>query len=60
AYGLVFSAIEELIGVRPLIATQTEEEVDIDQAWQEAEVRFLDAGAPSSTSCRPQTVARGN
>ena len=59
AYGLVFTAIEELVGVRPLIATQAPEEVDIDQEWQEAEVRFLDAGAPSA-SCRPQTAARGN
>ena len=56
AYGLVFTAIEELVGVRPLIATQAPEEVDIDQEWQEAEVRFLDAGAPSA-SCRPQTAA---
>ena len=55
AYGLVFTAIEELVGVRPLIATQAPEEVDIDQEWQEAEVRFLDAGAPSA-SCRPQTA----
>ena len=53
AYGLVFSALEELAGVRSLIATENDQEQDIDEAWQEAEVRFLDAAIPS---CRPQTA----
>lgn len=54
AYGLVFSALEELAGVRSLIATENDEEQDIDEAWQDAEVRFLDAATPS---CRPQTAS---
>ena len=53
AYGLIFSALEELAGVRSLIATENDEEQDIDEAWQDAEVRFLDAATPS---CRPQTA----
>ncbi|HNL79431.1 MAG TPA: hypothetical protein PKL69_03650, partial [Agitococcus sp.] len=53
AYGLIFSALEELAGARSLIATENDEEQDIDEAWQDAEVRFLDAATPS---CRPQTA----
>lgn len=53
AYGLVFSALEELAGVRSLIATENDEEQDIDEAWQDAEVRFLDAGSPT---CQSQTA----
>ena len=54
AYGLVFSALEELVGVRPLIASEPAQEEDIDAAWQDAEVRFLDNTAPcSSAAGRP-------
>lgn len=54
AYGLAFSALEELAGVRPLIVSEPDEEVDIDAEWEDAEIRFLDAGAPSCQSNRPQ------
>ena len=54
AYGLIFSALEELTGARPLIASEPAQEDDIDAAWEDAEIRFLDGGAPcNSAAGRP-------